>query len=105
MPIVLEEARQKPVVAAGGIGNGKDPQALLAGASAAALGTRFVATVESKRSSGLKRASRGLRKRHGRDHLFSGWLPATPSRFAKSHLHIWDACRMPFLEKGPARAM
>jgi nitronate monooxygenase len=48
LPIVIEEARQKPVIAAGGIGNGQGIyRALSAGASGAALGTRFVATAES----------------------------------------------------------
>ena len=47
LPLVLAEAGQKPVVASGGIGNGAGIfKALLAGASAAALGTRFVATRE-----------------------------------------------------------
>ena len=44
----LEEAKRKPVVASGGIGNGQGiRKALLAGASGAALGTRLVATLES----------------------------------------------------------
>jgi nitronate monooxygenase len=48
LPIVLREAKGKPVVASGGIGNGQAVRkALLAGASAAMLGTRFVATIES----------------------------------------------------------
>ena len=48
LPIVLEEARETPVIAAGGIGNGQGIyKALAAGASGAALGTRFVATAES----------------------------------------------------------
>lgn len=57
LPIVLEEARGTPVVAAGGIGNGHGIyKALAAGASAAALGTRFVATVESQAHPEYKRA-------------------------------------------------
>jgi len=48
LPIILEEARETPVIAAGGIGNGQGIyKALAAGASGAALGTRFVATAES----------------------------------------------------------
>jgi nitronate monooxygenase len=47
LPKVLEEAEHIPVVAAGGLGSGADiRKVLLAGASAAALGTRFVATRE-----------------------------------------------------------
>jgi Nitronate monooxygenase len=48
LPIVLEESRQTPVIASGGIGDGQGiRRALLAGASAAMLGTRFVSTIES----------------------------------------------------------
>lgn len=48
LPSVLNEAKQTPVLAAGGIGNGqKIRRALLAGASGALLGTRFAATQES----------------------------------------------------------
>ena len=49
LPNVLDEARNTPVLAAGGIGTGQRIRtALLAGASAAVLGTRFVATQESR---------------------------------------------------------
>jgi len=49
LPTVLDETKQKPVIASGGgIGNGQGiRKALLAGAWAAMLGTRFVATIES----------------------------------------------------------
>jgi nitronate monooxygenase len=48
LPKVLERARSTPVLAAGGIGHGrKIREALVAGASGAMLGTRFVATQES----------------------------------------------------------
>ena len=57
LPIVLEVARDKPVVAAGGIGNGYGIyKALAAGASGAVLGTRFVATAESFAHEDYKRA-------------------------------------------------
>jgi nitronate monooxygenase len=57
LPIVIEEARGKPVIAAGGIGNGHGIyKALLAGASGAGLGTRFVATEESIAHPDYKRA-------------------------------------------------
>lgn len=57
LPMVLEEAKQKPVVAAGGIGNGPGiRKALLAGASATALGTRFVATKEADAHPDYQRA-------------------------------------------------
>ena len=48
LPSVVEIAGSAPVVAAGGLSNGKDlAWALKRGASAVMLGTRFVATVES----------------------------------------------------------
>lgn len=57
LPIVLEEARETPVVAAGGIGNGQGIyKALAAGASGAALGSRFVSTTESTAHPDYKRA-------------------------------------------------
>jgi nitronate monooxygenase len=57
LPIVLQEAKGKPVIASGGIGNGAGVRkALLAGASAAMLGTRFVATIESNAHQDYKQA-------------------------------------------------
>ena len=57
LPKVLEEAKQTPVVAAGGIGNGRDIRKVLsAGAAGAVLGTRFVATKESQAHSEYKAA-------------------------------------------------
>jgi nitronate monooxygenase len=57
LPIVLEEAKDKPVVASGGIGNGRAiRKALVAGASAVMLGTRFVATAESNAHPAYKQA-------------------------------------------------
>jgi len=57
LPIVLQKAKAKPVIASGGIGNGAGVRkALLAGASAAMLGTRFVATIESNAHQDYKQA-------------------------------------------------
>jgi nitronate monooxygenase len=57
LQIVLQGAGETPVIAAGGIGNGEGIyKALAAGASAAALGTRFVATAESTAHPDYKRA-------------------------------------------------
>ena len=54
---VHAEAGQAPVVASGGIGNGEGVRAvLMAGASGAMLGTRFVATVESTAHAKYKEA-------------------------------------------------
>ncbi|HVT11402.1 MAG TPA: nitronate monooxygenase [Fimbriimonadaceae bacterium] len=49
LPEILDEAKETPVVAAGGLADGRDvARVLAAGASAAMLGTRFVATRESR---------------------------------------------------------
>jgi len=51
LPKVLERAQSTPVLAAGGIGHGrKIREALLAGASGAMLGTRFVANARESRA-------------------------------------------------------
>jgi nitronate monooxygenase len=53
----LQEEKGKPVVPSGGIGNGQAiREALLAGASAAMLGTRFVTTIESNAHPVYKKA-------------------------------------------------
>ncbi len=62
LPAVLDEAKDKPVIAAGGIGDGRGIyRALSAGASAAMLGTRFVATVESNAHAEYKKALIGAK--------------------------------------------
>jgi nitronate monooxygenase len=69
LPAVLEEAKEKPVIAAGGIGNGAGIyRALKAGASAALLGTRFVATQESNAHTNTRKrwSARKLPTRHSR---------------------------------------
>jgi nitronate monooxygenase len=76
LPRVLEEAKQTPVLAAGGIGHGrKVREVLLAGASGAVLGTRFVATQESLAHPDYKNAIiPRTGKRHGFHNMFPGWL-------------------------------
>ena len=97
LPIVLEEAKQIPVVAAGGIGNGQGiRKALLAGASAAALGTRFVATVESNAHPEYKRA---VIAAHAKDTAFTncfqdGWL-ATHRTLRNGTFVRWEAAGCP----------
>ena len=57
LPLVLEEAKQIPVIASGGIGNGQGiRKALMAGALGAMLGTRFLATIESNAHPAFKQA-------------------------------------------------
>src|SRR6266700_6162775 len=93
LPKVLEEAKQKPVIAAGGIGNGEGiRKALLAGASAAMLGTRFVATIESNGHPAYKQA---ILEAHAQDTALTvcfqdGW-PATHRALRNRTFVLWDA--------------
>jgi nitronate monooxygenase len=97
LPNVLEEAKQKPVIASGGIGDGAGiRKALLAGASAAMLGTRFVADDREQWTPSSQAGNpRGSRPRHCANRLFLGWLARYTSRFTKSHLHLVGCCGMP----------
>ena len=97
LPNVLEEARQKPVIASGGIGNGQGiRKALLAGASAAMLGTRFVATIESNGHPAYKQA---ILAAHAQDTALTvcfqdGW-PATHRALRNRTFVMWDAAGCP----------
>jgi nitronate monooxygenase len=94
LPEVLKEAREIPVVASGGIGNGEGiRKALMAGASAAMLGTRFVATVESKAHPDWKQA---ILAAHAKDTAlttcFQDAWPYAPHRALRNHTFVmWDA--------------
>jgi nitronate monooxygenase len=104
LPEVLNEARQIPVVASGGIGNGQGiAKALLAGASAAMLGTRFVATVESNAHPDYKQA---IIAAHAKDTALTtcfqdGW-PNAPHRALRNRTFVmWDAAGCPPPGKRP----
>jgi nitronate monooxygenase len=104
LPEVLKEARQTPVVASGGIGNGQGiRKALLAGASAAMLGTRFVATVESNAHPAYKQA---ITAAHAKDTVLTvcfqdGW-PNAPHRALRNRTFVrWDAAGCPPPGKRP----
>jgi nitronate monooxygenase len=103
LPIVLQEARGKPVVASGGIGNGQGVrEALLAGASAAMLGTRFVATVESNAPPAYKQA---IIAAYAKDTALTicfqdGW-PATHRALRNRTFVMWDAAGCPPPGKRP----
>lgn len=104
LPIVLREANGKPVVASGGVGNGAGiRKALLAGASAAMLGTRFVATVESKAHQDYKEA---LLAAHAHDTALTicfqdGW-PALHRVLRNRTFIMWESagCPKPGLRPG-----
>jgi nitronate monooxygenase len=104
LPDVLKEARQIPVVASGGIGNGLGiHNSLLAGASAAMLGTRFVATVESNAHPAYQRA---IIAAHAKDTVltlcFQGGWPNAPHRALRNRTFVmWDAAGCPPAGKRP----
>ena len=104
LPVVLMEAGQIPVVAAGGIGDGKGiRKALLAGASAAMLGTRFVATAESSAHPAYKRE---IMKAHAKDTVLTtcfqdGWPSATHRALRNRTFIMWDAAGCPPPGKRP----
>ena len=103
LPNVLEEAKEKPVVASGGIGNGEGiRKVLLAGASAAMLGTRFVATIESNGHPAYKHA---ILAAHAEDTALTvcfqdGW-PATHRALRNRTFVLWDAAGCPPPRKRP----
>jgi nitronate monooxygenase len=104
LPEVLKEARQVPVIASGGIGNGQGiRKALLAGASAAMLGTRFVATAESNAHPAYQRA---LVAAHAKDTVLTvcferGWPNAIHRALRNRTFLMWDAAGCPPSGKRP----
>ena len=104
LPEVLQEARQIPVVASGGIGDGQGiRKALLAGASAAMLGTRFVATAESYAHAAYQRA---LIAAHAKDTVLTvcferGWPNAIHRVLRNRTFVMWDAAGCPPAGKRP----
>jgi nitronate monooxygenase len=104
LPSVLAEAQQTPVLAAGGIGNGrKIREVLLAGAAGAVLGTRFVATQESLAHPEYKNA---IIRSHAKDTAFTvcfqdGWPGATHRALRNSTLIRWEAAGCPPVGKRP----
>ena len=95
---VLAEAGETPVVASGGIGNGADiRKVLLAGASGAMLGTRFVATTESRAHPTYKEA---LSRADAADTVltvcFDGGWPNGPHRVLRNATFTnWEAAGCP----------
>jgi nitronate monooxygenase len=104
LPHVLKEAREIPVLACGGIGNGEGIyKALVAGASGAMLGTRFVATIESNAHPAYQRA---LMAAHADDTVlttcFEGGWPNAPHRALPNRTFVaWDAAGCPPAGKRP----
>jgi nitronate monooxygenase len=103
LPEVLDEAKETPVVAAGGIGNGAAIyKALSAGAGAALLGTRFVATAESNAHEQYKKAV--IAAKAGDTALtmcFQDRWPQLHRALRNSTFHAWDAAGCPPPGKRP----
>ena len=97
LPAVLEEAMDKPVLAAGGIADGAGiHKALSAGASGAFIGTRFLVTQESSAHDDYKSA---LSNAKGSDTAMTicfqnGWL-AQHRVLRNSTLLAWEAAGCP----------
>jgi nitronate monooxygenase len=104
LPKIVEEAQDAPVLAAGGIANGKNiRRALLSGASGAVLGTRFVATQESLAHAEYKDA---LIQAQAKDTALSvcfqdGWPGATHRSLRNATLVRWEAAGCPPVGKRP----
>jgi nitronate monooxygenase len=103
LPMVLEEAKNTPVIAAGGIGDGSGIyKALSAGAGAAMLGTRFVATVESNAHRDYKQALIAAKARETALTICfqDGWL-ATHRVLRNQTFVAWEAAGCPSPGKRP----
>ena len=98
LPSVIEIAGSIPVVAAGGLSNGKDlAWALNQGASAVMLGTRFVATIESYAHPDYKQA---LVEAKSSDSIYTQcfnrlWPNASHRVLRNKTLDDWEAAGCP----------
>ena len=104
LPSVLGEAKQTPVLAAGGISNGqKIWQSLRAGAFGAVLGTRFLATKESLAHPDYKGA---ITHAHAKDTAlsvcFQDGAPAAIHRALRNRTFLrWEAAGCPPIGNRP----
>jgi nitronate monooxygenase len=104
LPRIVEEAKGTPVLAAGGISHGRQLRAaLLAGASGALMGTRFVATQESLAHPEYKNAI----LRAGADATAlsvcfqDGWPGAMHRTLRNGTLERWEAAGCPPVGQRP----
>jgi nitronate monooxygenase len=104
LPAVIAEAKNIPVLAAGGIANGAHiRRALVAGASGAVLGTRFVATREALGHDDYKSA---LARAKAVDTVLTicfqdGWSNATHRVLRNKTIEMWEAAGCPPPGKRP----
>jgi nitronate monooxygenase len=99
VPTVVDLAGAVPVLAAGGVGDGRGLAAMLAlGASGAVMGTRFVASEESLAHPDYKRALTSARQSDSVyvANLFDGGWPNAPHRVLRnSTVRTWEAAGRP----------
>ena len=98
LPRVLDEAKTIPVLAAGGIANGRAiRQALVAGASGVLMGTRFIATKEASAHDDYKSA---ITKAKASDTVLTvcfqdGWVNAPHRVLRNRTIDMWEAAGCP----------
>jgi nitronate monooxygenase len=99
VPTVVDLAGPVPVLAAGGVAEGRGLAATLAlGASGAVMGTRFVASVESRVHSDYKKALTSARQTDTiyTENLFDVGWPNAPHRVLRnSTVRTWDGAGRP----------
>jgi nitronate monooxygenase len=104
LPRLIEAAQGTPMIAAGGIGSGIEiARALATGASGAMLGTRFVATQESRAHPEYKRL---LLEAHSRNTALTvcfegGWSYAAHRVLRNTTLERWEAAGSPPVGERP----
>ena len=98
VPLVADVAGEVPVLAAGGIADGRGlAAALMLGASGAWLGTRFLATTEAAYHSDYKRCLvEATASDAVENSLFDGGWPNAPSRVLRNRtVERWEAAGRP----------
>jgi nitronate monooxygenase len=104
LPAVIEQAKEVPVLAGGGIASGAHiRRALLAGASGVLIGTRFVATKEAGAHDEYKRA---LTRANAGDTVLTvcfqdGWVNAPHGVLRNRTFTMWEAAGCPPPGKRP----
>lgn len=104
---VLRACPDVPIVAAGGLANGEDiARALSAGADAVMLGTRFIATIESRAHALYKQA---LVDSRAEDAIMTlcfngGWANAPHRVLRSSTLNLWEDAGCPPIGFRPSEA-
>ena len=104
LPAIIEQAKEIPVLAGGGIASGAHiRRALLAGASGVLIGTRFVATKEASAHDEYKRA---LTRANATDTVLTtcfqdGWINAPHRVLRNRTFTMWEAAGCPPAGKRP----